>query len=424
MGIRLQRKGEGVGDSSGVVVVGAGAAGTAAVGALRAQGYDGAITVVTAEPGPPYNRTTVSKGLLKGQFGVDAVVLPEAATPGIAWREADPAISLDPVARRLTLAAGAELRWDALIVATGAAPRRWTGPADPTARERILTLHTAADARRLRTLGGLEGPSARPGRVAVLGGGIIALEAAGVLHAAGADVTVVSRTENSMSRHVGSTVGAWVAERHRRHVRYVTGATLAGATLADEGLRLELTAGQVLDVDVAVLAHGTEPAVAWLAGSGLPATDGIAVDARFRVHRATGVYAAGDVARILGPDGRGRRAGHWTLAVEQGRHAARTVLFDLGVAAAEPDPFDVQPTFTSDAYGTRLTVIGDPGTATTETVLEGDPAGDAFTVAGLDAAGGVVSAVGVGPALTALRLKEAVRRGEQLAQVTADQRSR
>ncbi|WP_345045185.1 NAD(P)/FAD-dependent oxidoreductase [Georgenia daeguensis] len=413
MGIDAQRTSEGLGARLGFVVVGGGAAGTGAVGALRAQGYDGAITVVTAEHGPPYNRTTVSKGLLKGQFGVDAVVLPEAATPGVAWREADPAISLDPVARRLTLTGGAELGWDALIIATGAAPRTWAGPAGPAARERILTLHTAADARHLRALAGLTGSLAR--RVAVLGGGVIALEVAGVLHAAGAEVTVVSRTEASMSRHLGPAVGAWVAERHRRHVRYVTGATLAGATSTDGGLRLELTDGQVLDVDVAVLAHGTEPAVAWLAGSGLPATGGIAVDDRFRVRHTAGVYAAGDAARTLGPDGRRGPGGHWTLALEQGRHAARTALFDLGVTAAEPDPFDAQPTFTTDAYGTRLTVIGDPGAVTTETVLDGDPASDAFTVAGLDAGGAVVSAVGVGPALAALRLKETIRLRERLA---------
>lgn len=407
-------------DGLGVVIVGAGAAGTAAARTLRDQGYDGPVTVVTAEAGPPYNRTTVSKGLLKGQFDVDAIVLPQAATPDVAWRPVDPAMALDLDSRRLTLTTGTQLRWDALIITTGAAPRALSGPVEPAARKQILNLHTAADAQRLRSLGGLAESAAPPRRVAVLGGGIVALEVAGVLHAAGAEVTMVTRTQASMSRHLGSIVGAWVAEQHRRHIRYLAGTTVAQATLGDEALRLELTDAQVRDVDIAVLAHGAEPAVAWLADSGLPATDGIAVDSRFRVHATPGVYAAGDVARVQDSDGRRRASGHWTLAVEQGKHAARTALFDLGVAAAEPEPFEAQPTFTSDAYGTRLTVVGHPDAATSETVIDGDPATHAFTVAGQDANGVIVSVVGVGPALTALRQKEAIRRGELLEHTTAE----
>ena len=87
---------------------------------------------------------------------------------------------------------------------------------------------------------------------------------------------------------------------------------------------------------------------------------------------------------------------------------------------AEPEPFEAQPTFTSDAYGTRLTVVGHPDAATSETVIDGDPATHAFTVAGQDANGVIVSVVGVGPALTALRQKEAIRRGELLEHTTAE----
>ncbi|APX31832.1 hypothetical protein BH708_02870 [Brachybacterium sp. P6-10-X1] len=400
-----------------IVVVGGGAAGAAAVGELRAQGWDGAITVVTGEPGPPYNRTTVSKGLLKGQYEVDAVALPEARADGVTWRLADPAMSLSPSARRLDLASGESLSWAALVIATGAAPRRWTGVAEPATRDRFLTLHTAADAQRLRRLAILTGTADRPRRVAVLGGGVIALEAAGALQAADVDVTVISRSKTPLQRHVGPTVGAWIAEQHRRHVHFVPDATLANASLTGGSLRLQLTDGQELFVDLAVVAHGTAPATEWLAGSGLPITEGsLIVDDRLRVPSAADIYAAGDAARIQTPGGRPTPRGHWALATEQGRHAARTALFDLDASVTDPGAFKTLPTFTSDAYGTRLTVLGEPGTAISETLLGGDPTTDAFTIGALDDRGGLVGVVGIGPALAALRHKDEIGRHERLEQ--------
>ncbi len=132
-----------------VVVVGAGAAGSAAAAALResvqaVNESDLKVTVVGAEDRLPYNRTTVNKGLLSGAVNDTGITLPGMADLGVDWRTGSIAVALDAATLVVTLRDGTRLQGDAVVLATGAAPRPLPAPVEDAARHRVLQLRTGA----------------------------------------------------------------------------------------------------------------------------------------------------------------------------------------------------------------------------------------------------------------------------------------
>ena len=115
-----------------MLIIGGGMAGGTAAEALRDEGFDGDITVVAAEPHPPYQRPPLSKGYLGGEEGLDAVHLHPSewyAERGIRLITGVAAASLDSGGHTVELADGAALRYDAVLLATGAQPRMLPLPA-------------------------------------------------------------------------------------------------------------------------------------------------------------------------------------------------------------------------------------------------------------------------------------------------------
>src|SRR3954449_1161532 len=109
------------------VIVGAGLAGAKAAETLRAEGFDGRVVLVGAEPERPYERPPLSKEYLRGEAERDSVYVHEAAfyaDQGIDLRSGVAATAIDPAARRVTLDDGEALDYDALLLTTGAEPRR------------------------------------------------------------------------------------------------------------------------------------------------------------------------------------------------------------------------------------------------------------------------------------------------------------
>src|SRR5829696_8936206 len=187
----------------GLLIVGGGRAAQRCIEVLRAAGDDRAVTVVCAEPARPYDRPPLSKeGLLRPG---------DTAFRDEAWyREHDgelrlgvAARALDAPARRVLLASGAPLRYDALLIATGAAAR--TLPGLP----RACVLRTRCDAERFRA----RLADGRP--VAVVGAGLIGLEAAASARALGAEVTVVEAAPRPLAGILGPRAGAWLMALHR-----------------------------------------------------------------------------------------------------------------------------------------------------------------------------------------------------------------
>jgi len=374
-----------------VVVVGAGIAGARTVLELRAQGFDGRVTLLGAEGVAPYDRPPLSKHLLDrpapawlaDELGADAL----AAADDVRLAAPATGLAVDDDGVRVGTADG-DVAADAVVVATGAAAVR------PLAWENALTLHTAADAERLRAALGFPhglaaagapaaaGPAAAgpratgapgatpatPRRLVVVGAGWVGAEVATVAAAAGVDVTVVEAREAPLMTALGAEVGALTAPWFARAgVRLRTRATVA----AVEPGAVRLADGTVLPADAVLAAIGARPATGWLAGALPLDPDGsVAVDER---HAPVGgswrVRVVGDAARRRSARHGWVPGGHWDAAL---RGPAVAVAGLLGREAAESD---LAPYVFSTQLGHELALYGLPGAAD-DVVLRGDPAGD------------------------------------------------
>src|SRR4051812_17987871 len=154
------------------VIVGAGLAGAKAAEALRDEGFDGRIVLVGEEAERPYERPPLSKEYLRGEADRAKPYVHDAdfyERAGIELRTATAAEQIETAARTVELAGGERLRWDRLLLATGAEPRRLSVPGAELAG--IHYLRSLADSDAI-------GAGLRGGRVVVIGGGWIGAEVA------------------------------------------------------------------------------------------------------------------------------------------------------------------------------------------------------------------------------------------------------
>ncbi|QFU93269.1 NAD(P)/FAD-dependent oxidoreductase [Amycolatopsis sp. YIM 10] len=352
-----------------VVVVGASAAGFATAEGLRRNGYDGALTLVGAEPELPYDRPPLSKQVLTGQWDADRIRLcgqDKADDLGLDLRLGTPAAALDVAARRLSLADGTELPYEQLVLATGVGPRPLPGT---EGLRGVRMLRSLEDALALRA-------ELRPGtRLVVIGAGFLGTEIAAAARTLEAEVWLVEPEPVPLGVAVGAEVGEFVAGLHRErgvHLRTGPGAAVRDFKAnAGEVEAVVLEDGTELPCDLVVVAIGSVPSTGWLAGSGLTLGDGIECDSRCSA--APGVYAAGDVASWFHEHAGVRvRLEHRTNATEQGLYVARALLGQAG------EPFTPVPYFWSDQYETKLTAFGLLRGADEIRVVEGAIADGAF----------------------------------------------
>ncbi len=334
-----------------VVVAGASLAGLHAVEQLRKNGYEGRLTLVGAEPHLPYNRPPLSKGVLDGTVDPDSVRFrpaPHFEQLGVDLLLGQPATALDCTHREITLDDGHRIRFDGLIIATGATPRDITVPGRKL--DGIHLLRTLDDARVIRSA--LQsGP-----RVVIVGAGVIGVEVASSARALGLDVTIVETQSRPMLRAAGPLIGVVMARLHEAHgARFRYGVQVQAFEGAGRVERVRLSDGSCLPADLVVLGTGADPAVEWLRSSGLNLRNGIVCDQNLRAGPPH-VYAAGDVACCEHPFyGAHARLENWSSAVEQGGLAARNLL-----AGSSAQPCASAPYFWSDQHGARLQVVGHP----------------------------------------------------------------
>lgn len=327
-----------------VLVVGASLAGHATARALRAQGYDGRITLVGEEPERPYDRPPLSKDFLAGRVSEAELALETTAEDlQVEWLLGSTATALDVADRRVTLDDGRTLAADAVVLATGSRARRLPGRAHELAG--VHTVRNLADARALRA-------ELVPGvRVVVVGAGFIGAEVASTVHGLGLDVTVVEAAPAPLSGPLGVELGLVVATLHARHgVHLECGVPVAGLLGTDRVTGVELVDGTVLPADVVVVGIGSLPAVDWLADSGLDLTGGVVCSSTGAA--APGIWAVGDCAAWYDPvRGHPHRLEHWTDALERPAAMVRAMLGQpAGTARA--------PYFWSEQYGVMIQFAG------------------------------------------------------------------
>lgn len=305
------------------VIVGGGLAGARAAEGIRAEGFAGRVVIVAAEDEIPYIRPPLSKEYLQGKAGRDTVFVHPAdwyKQQNIEVLRGRAASVLSPGAHELTLDGGEVLRYDRLLLATGAASRRYPGPGGGL-----------AGVHHLRTLGESEAlrEAVRPGsrRVVIVGAGWIGLEVAAAARGYGNEVTVLGRESVPLNLIVGDEVGAVFGDLHRVNgvdLRMSTGvAEILGDGTGVTGVRLDT--GEVVPADVVVVGIGAIPNVGLAAEAGLEVDNGIVTDAAFRTSAAD-VYAVGDVANVFHPVlGHRIRIEHWANAENAGAAAGKSM---------------------------------------------------------------------------------------------------
>jgi 3-phenylpropionate/trans-cinnamate dioxygenase ferredoxin reductase subunit len=330
-----------------IVVAGAGLAGLRTIEELRAAGYAGAVTLVGAEPRPPYDRPPLSKRLMIGDLD-DTTLRDDLDTLDVELCLGQAATGLDDGVLR---AGRAEHRFDRLVLATGATPVGLPGGG----RQRFL--RTMDDALALRAL-------LRPGlRLAIVGAGWIGAELATAAAAGGCEVTVLEAAPAPLAAALGAQLGAltapWYAEAgvELRLGRQVASVEPGGLALAGGGW---------LPADEVVTAVGVRPEVGWLDGSGIAIDNGVAADEQLRTS-LPGVFAVGDCMAFWSLRYRRRlRFEHWDGALRAPAVAAVNLLG--GAEAYDPVPY-----FWSEQFGRMVQYIGFHGAAD-RMVLRGDPA--------------------------------------------------
>ncbi|WP_329322802.1 MULTISPECIES: NAD(P)/FAD-dependent oxidoreductase [unclassified Streptomyces] len=344
-----------------VVIAGAGMAGVQTAVALREQGFTGAVTLIGAEPHQPYDRPPLSKAVLLGKaehsaFDIDFEAL------GIELRLGCEALGLRPDDHELDTAAG-PVRYDLLVLATGAEPIQLPGAEDMPG---VHLLRTLDDAERLRPV------LARQHDIVVVGAGWIGAEFATAAREAGCAVTVVEAADRPLAgalpAEVAAPMAAWYADSGaslRTHARVER--VEHGAVVLDDGSRVP--AGAV------VVGIGARPATAWLAGSGieLGAHREVVADSHLRTSLPD-VYAVGDCASF--PSGRYEErllVHHWDNALQGPRTVAANIIGESPVA------YDPVPYFWSEQFGRFVQYVGHHVPADT-TVWRGDSSGAAWTV--------------------------------------------
>ncbi len=345
-----------------VLVVGASAAGLGTVEALRRKGYPGRVTVLGAEPHPPYDRPPLSKQVLSGAWEPGRTHLRPTAELNALDAEfvlGDPAVALDAATRTVRTQSGRVWQAEAVVLATGLRPRAFPGQAEVSG---VHVLRTLDDALALRA----ELLAAK--QVVVVGDGVLGAEIAATARTmsaatdsstgtdtgtgTGTTVTLVGPQAAPLADRLGPRVGALLARLHTENgVNLRLGAAVDGLTDHQGTVAgVRLATGEVLPAQVVVIAIGTVPQTEWLADSGLRLDDGVVCDSYCRA--ADGIYAVGDVARWQHETlGALVRLENRTNAAEQAGAVAANLL-------GENRPYVPVPYFWTDQFNAKIQVHG------------------------------------------------------------------
>lgn len=328
-----------------VVIIGAGQAGFAVAARLRAERFDGAVTLIGEEADPPYQRPPLSKKYLTGEMTRDRLYL----RPASYYDEHDIRLltschvrSIDCPARTVWLD-DREIGYDHLVIATGSAPRRL--PADLGGNlDGLHYVRTLADVDRMRS-------AFREGtRLLIVGGGYIGLEAAAVAAQLGVETTLIEAAPRILQRVAAPETAEYFRALHTgKGVRLIEGVGLNRLTGADRVEGALLADGTKIAADFAIAGIGVAPCTDLAETAGLEIENGIRVDDCGRTSDPT-IFAVGDCASFPHRGGR--------IRLESVPHAIDQANVVADVILGRDVRYHARPWFWSDQFNVKLQIVG------------------------------------------------------------------
>jgi 3-phenylpropionate/trans-cinnamate dioxygenase ferredoxin reductase subunit len=319
------------------LLIGGGMASAHCAAELRNRGAEGSVLLVGREPEPPYERPPLSKEYLRGEASrEDAHVHPAG------WYEENRVellsgrnvMSLDPEARTAQLQGGEEVGFGKALLGTGATVNILR--VEGAENEGIHYLRAFGNSDAIRA------DAEAAGHVVLIGGSYIGTEVAASLTAKGVDCTIVMMEDVALSRTFGEDAGRWFHEQLESHGVTIHGGEELEAYEGDGRVRAVITkSGRAIECDAVVVGAGVRADAMLAERAGLEVDDGIVCDTKLQTS-AEGIFAAGDCCSYDSVmHGRRLRIEHWDVAMQQGAHAARSML-------GEDRDYDVVPYFFSD----------------------------------------------------------------------------
>ena len=331
------------------VVLGAGAAGTAAVEVLRQQGFQGKIVMISAEQKLPYDRTKLSKAYLQGNADPDALPLRSCEfydQHSIELRFGSAVNKVDALSKKITLADGSNIEYDSLLLATGGTPRKLDAPGADLAN--IFTIRQPEDVDSILSR------ITEAKKALVVGSSFIGMEAAASLNQQGLEVTVVSPDDVPFKKILGDELGKMFLKIHQdKGVTFKFGKKAVEFAGTDRVESVTLDSGEQIASDLVIVGVGVNPNTDYLEGIELNDKDkSIPVDGYLQTE-IKDIFAAGDIASFpYAPMGESTRIEHWRLAAQHGRIAATNML------GKDRQVDRVVPFFWSGQYDLKLRYVG------------------------------------------------------------------
>ena len=304
-----------------LMIVGGGPSGLSTARAYREAGGRGRVTILAAEPYPPYQRPPLTKDYLRGEMPREELFLEVDE-----WYEENAVelelstgvIALDRERRIVETERGEEASYDACVLATGSEPIGIPVPGadDPE----ILVMRTIENSARLQERVG------RGSSAVVVGSGFIGCEAAASLSLRGAEVALISLEELPQEERLGEEVGGrikgWLEDYH---VDLHLGESLESVERRDGGYEIDLQGGATIRTETILFGTGVRPRTQLAREAGLEVKRGVVTDSSMRTS-APGIFAVGDIAQAYNESaGRHLSVEHWGDALEHGRIAGTVI---------------------------------------------------------------------------------------------------
>ena len=351
-----------------IVIVGGGQAGAQAVASLRQAKFDGDITLIGSEAHLPYQRPPLSKAYLKGELQKDRLFLrPQEFydSQNVKLHLGDLVAEIVRDERRVETASGAEYSYTGLLLATGAPPRRLTGPGAELGG--VHYLRTLDDSDLLGAILTAEGA------VVIIGGGYIGLEVAAVARGAGRKVIVIEMADRVLARVASEPVSKFYQDLHQdAGVDVRCGVAVEGLGGDKHVETVELATGETIECGAVLVGIGAVAETSLAQAAGLNIDNGIVVDDHARTSDPH-IWAAGDCTNFPSPRyGRRMRLESVPNAIEQAKIAAANM-------AGGDAVYDALPWFWSDQYDVKLQTVG-LSEGHDQLVVRGSPEDKKFSV--------------------------------------------